>query len=166
MGPRSTPDQHPSGTGVPLISVDTGRITAAARSHPVAKSGRTRLQRAVEPQRDVVAPARHGLDPVLLMTRRRLWPEPDGDAAVLVHLEPRDRAVHARELLIGRQQRAGLVVVDSEGPEVLGRDRARQRQLVGLAAIEIGPVLVAQGDGIDGAGPRLGSTIAGVIPVA
>ena len=81
------------------------------------------LQRAIEPQGDVVASARHGLDPVLLMALWRLRSEPDGDAAIGVHCDARNRAVDAGELLVGRQERAGLVVIDGEGPEAIGRDR-------------------------------------------
>src|SRR6516165_2372236 len=51
--------------------------------------------------------------------RRRARSEPDGGATVRILLDRRKRAVDTCKLLVGRKERAGLVVVDREGPEVL-----------------------------------------------
>lgn len=64
----------------------------------------------------------------------------------------------AGRLVVGRQQRLGLDIAAREDPEVLGRDRCRQDDLVGLAAVEKVAGGVAEGGGIGraGAGARLG----------
>src|SRR5262245_52299357 len=84
------------------------------------------LQRPVEAQKDTVALARRGLDPVPFIAGRRFRSKPDGDTTVGVLLDRRKGAVDPRQFLVGREERTGLVVVDREGPEILNGDGRRQ----------------------------------------
>jgi hypothetical protein len=81
-----------------------------------------------------------GLDPVAAIHAvRLLGREPDGGGAVLGRRRRRRGialAARARILLRRRQHRAGLVVVERERPERLGRDVLGQHDLVGLRAVE------------------------------
>jgi hypothetical protein len=79
----------------------------------------------------------NGLDPFLLLPRRRLGTKPDRDGVVGVLFHALLVAVDAGRLLVGFQQRARLSVVDLERPEIVRGDWRRQGDLVGLAAIEI-----------------------------
>ena len=114
-----------------------------------------RLQRSIKSQGDVVALAGHGLHPVLLVAGWCFGSEPDGDAAVRFHPDARKRAVEPCQLLVGRKQRTGLVVIDRKGPEGLRGDGSRQGHLVSAAAIQVNPLRVADGDRVSGTGARL-----------
>jgi len=70
----------------------------------------------VHAQYDEPALARDGLDPVLFPTFRRFRGKVNVDGAVLVLLWLSDIAVDARELLIGLQHGARLIVVQSKEP--------------------------------------------------
>src|SRR5215470_12390082 len=81
-----------------------------------------RFQRPIEPQKDAVTLAGHGLHPVLFVASRCAGREPDRHSTVLVRLDARDRPVDSRQLLVGRKERTGLVVIRCEGPEVFRWD--------------------------------------------
>src|SRR5262249_10906068 len=63
--------------------------------------------------------AGHGLDPVALVTGRSRRREPDVVRAIAVADDALRLAADARELRIGLQHRARLIVVEHEGPELL-----------------------------------------------
>src|SRR5262245_55978295 len=83
------------------------------------------LQRPIEPQNNSVALAWYRLHPAAFMTGRGFRSEPDRGATIRILLDARMHAVETCRLLIGRKQRAGLVVVNRQGPEVLRGDRSR-----------------------------------------
>src|SRR5512139_2803410 len=108
-----------------------------------------RLERAEEAHDDEVAATGPCLHPVALASFGRFRAEPDGVAAIRVGGEAFPVAVDAGGALVGLEQGTGLVVVDGEGPEVSGWDRARQGEAVGPAAIQVVAVGVAREIGID-----------------
>ena len=73
-----------------------------------------RLQRTIKAQEHVPSLARHSLDSIVFLTGGGLRTEPDRRGAVRIGFETWSRAVHACELLICLQERAGLVVIDDE----------------------------------------------------
>jgi len=93
-----------------------------------------RLKRPVEAQEDVPAFAGNGLHPIVLMATRSLWAEPDIDRLVVINLESLCLAADAGILLVGLEHRAGLIVVEQQGPEILDGYVGRQVQLVSLAS--------------------------------
>ena len=64
-----------------------------------------RFQRPIEPQKDAVTLAGHGLHPVPFVASRCAGREPDRHSTVLVRLDARDRPVDSRQLLVGRKER-------------------------------------------------------------
>src|SRR5690606_23970767 len=85
------------------------------------------LERAVKPQEHEVALAGHGLDPVVVLSLGSRRSEVHRIGTVVVGLQLRVRAVDAGTPLVRFEKRPRLPVVDSEGPEVVGRDRRRKR---------------------------------------
>jgi hypothetical protein len=114
------------------------------------------LERAIEANQHVVALARHGLDPVALLAFRCPRAEPHRVRAVGIGLHGGIQAVEAGEFLVGLKPRAVLAVIDHERPEILGRNRSRQCDRAGLAAIEEVAVHVLRGDAVDRALTHLG----------
>ena len=59
------------------------------------------------------------LDPVVLMPDWRLWPEPNGEGAIIVGSNGVAKAHHAGIGVVGLEQRPCLGVIDVYGPEIL-----------------------------------------------
>src|SRR5215475_1628783 len=66
------------------------------------------------------------LNPIVFKTGRSFGTEIDIDGAVGIGLKVLAMAAHARELLIGLQERARLIVVDDDRPKILYLDIRRQ----------------------------------------
>src|SRR5208283_2238716 len=103
--------------------------------------GEERLQRAVEAEERIPTLGRIGLNPVALAHAGRLG-RSKIDSGGAVGAGHRRRpwialAAGARISLRGLQHGAGLVVVKGERPKFGGWDMRRERDLVGLAAVEI-----------------------------
>ena len=89
------------------------------------------------------------------MARKSLGSEPYCHRAIGILLYVFVGAIGAGELLIGLQHGAGLVVMDHERPELLGRDRRWERDLVGLAAVKVFALAVAGSVRVGRSGARL-----------
>ena len=107
------------------------------------------LGRAIDAPQHVPALAGNGLEPVGFLAGRRLGAEVDVVGTVLVLDQVLLVAVDSRELLIGLQFGAGLVVIERERPEGFHRHIRRHMHLVGLAAIERVALGIHVGHGID-----------------
>src|SRR5882724_9804590 len=94
-----------------------------------------RLRRAVEAHIREPAPARHRLDPVLLLAGCHLRAEKDVHRTIGVHGGAGVLA-DARKPLAVLQLGAAQRVVYDHGPEELHRDVRRQMEAVALAAVE------------------------------
>jgi hypothetical protein len=108
-----------------------------------------RLQRAVETEDHIQAFARDGLRPIVFMTGRDGWCEINVHRGIRIDDDALFLTPNARELPVGLEFRARLIVIDHQRPEVLGRDVRRKMQLISLAAIErstcLPPVRVSEG---------------------
>src|SRR6266851_8935229 len=102
------------------------------------------LQWCVEPKDRVPTFSRYSLDPVGFLTGGRLRREPHGYRTVAVLLDTGLVTIEASQLLVGLEQRAGLVVINRKRPELSGGDRRGQREFVGLAAVEVTALRVAR----------------------
>lgn len=107
------------------------------------------FERPIEPQEHEVALAGHSLDPVVVLSLGRRRSEVDRIGTVVVGFHLRVCAVNAGTPLVCFEKRPRLPVVDSEGSEVVRWDRRRQRHCIGVAAVEVVPLRIADGARID-----------------
>src|SRR5260370_24416789 len=95
-----------------------------------------RVKRAVKAEEDSPAFAGNRLHPVVLPASQSFRGEPDIHRFVVVDAETLRLAPDGRELLVGLEHGASLVVVERKGPEILGGHIRRHVQFVSLAAVE------------------------------
>src|SRR5262245_37705314 len=113
------------------------------RSRPVSTSYRTTAAMARKAAA-IRSSLRHCLHPVAFLPRWGLRSEPHSHRAVSIFLDCRLVAVNACKLLVRLEHRARLIVVHRKRPELPSRNWSGQRNLVGLAAVEIAPLRVAR----------------------
>src|ERR1019366_3351410 len=133
--------------GLPACSL-TSLVRSLRSLHQLAvtrlpASVEGRFLRSIDAEVDEPTFTRNGLDPLTFFASRGLWAKEKVNGLVFGRGLFIERA-QRRPVLIRLNLRTGLGVINRDGPEQLSRHRHGDVELVGLAAVEVGPALVAR----------------------